>query len=98
MATRGNSNHLAFFHVVTNSHTGLGVLSYVHLQRASGHKCGGSGTITIRTKEGEVEAIRFLRGHHAKNYEYRYSGRINRVNRIVFMDALKVVGLTQITK
>ncbi|HEV3144199.1 MAG TPA: hypothetical protein VGZ47_09970, partial [Gemmataceae bacterium] len=40
-------------------------------ERASEHKCGDSGVITIRTKDGRVEKFGILPGHNEAYYEYR---------------------------
>ena len=64
--------------------------------RASEHKCGDSGTITIRRKDGETEELGILPGHKREFYEYRFDGRINRVDRERFLAAMKGIGVQQI--
>lgn len=63
-------------------------------KRAEEHKCGNSGTITIRRTNGDVEEVRILPGHDERYYEYRLGSRINRVPREPFLAALRGMGLT----
>ena len=65
-------------------------------EQVSEHKCGASGTITIRRKDGATEEIGILPGHDPAYYEYRYGGRINRVNRESLLAALRAVGIRQV--
>jgi hypothetical protein len=53
-------------------------------KRGEEHKCGSSGTITIRRKDGDVEELHILPGHDERYYEYRFGGRMNRVSREPF--------------
>ncbi len=65
-------------------------------ERASDHKCGNSGTITICKKDGSKQELAILPGHDSVHYEYRYGGRINRIDREQFVIALKGIGVQQI--
>jgi hypothetical protein len=65
-------------------------------QRASEHKCGSIGTLTIRTRSGRTEQLEILAGHDSANWEYRYAGRINRVDRESFLAALEGIGVERI--
>ena len=66
-------------------------------ERASEHKCGAIGTITIRKLDGSVNVLHILPGHDPRYYEYRYDGRINRVDRESFLEALQAFGVNQIS-
>jgi hypothetical protein len=65
-------------------------------RRCSEHKCGNSGTITIRKKDGAEEVLGILPGHDGKYYEFRYGSRINRVNREPFLAVMKSLGVGQV--
>jgi hypothetical protein len=65
-------------------------------KRAGEHKCGSTGSITITRKDGGIEIFEILPGHNCEYYEYRYRGRINRVDRRRFIQALQSMGLEDI--
>ena len=65
-------------------------------RRAEEHKCGSSGTITVRRKDGTVEELSILPGHDEPYYEYRMGSRINRVDREPFLAALRALGIERI--
>jgi hypothetical protein len=65
-------------------------------RRGEEHKCGSSGTITIRRTDGGVEELRILAGHDERYYEYRMGSRINRVPREPFLAALRAMGLNRV--
>ena len=64
-------------------------------ERASEHKCASTGSIEIAREDGAVECLSILPGHNSEFYEYRYRGRINRVDRRPFIQALKAMGLDE---
>ena len=66
-------------------------------RRASDHKCSDIGTITIKSRDGTESVLRILPGHNPSYYEFRYDGRINRVDRGTFLEALQVIGVQQIS-
>lgn len=69
-------------------------------QQTSDHKCGDSGTITLRTKRGTAIKLGILAGHKASYYEYRfYSGSrytIFRVDRVAFLKAMTDLGMAEL--
>jgi hypothetical protein len=64
--------------------------------RTSEHKCGNSGVMRIRRKSGDELELFLLPGHDAAYYEYRYAGRINRVDRAQLIAALNAIGIEKI--
>lgn len=65
-------------------------------ERGSEHKCGASGTVTIYRADGGSEVLDILPGHDPAFYEYRYAGRINRVERVGFLSALQALGVGRV--
>jgi len=65
-------------------------------RRATEHKCGHVGTITLRKRDGQAEELHILPGHDRRYYEYRYRGEINRMDRERFLDALRRIGVKDI--
>jgi hypothetical protein len=66
-------------------------------RRASDHKCGDVGTITVKSQDGTESVLRILPGHDPSYYEFRYDGRINRVDRRKFLEALQAIGVEEIS-
>jgi hypothetical protein len=58
------------------------------------HKCASRGSIILRRSLGKEVELRFLPGHHAEWYEFRYAQRIYRVPRGEFVAAMREVGVT----
>ncbi len=84
--------------VTTTDRTAIAALLEVlrEAKRAGEHKCGSIGSITITRKDGGIEIFEILPGHNSEYYEYRYRGRINRVDRRRFIQALQSIGLEDI--
>src|SRR5579883_1015102 len=57
------------------------------------HKCASRGVITLRRSLGRSVELRFLPGHHAEWYEFRYAGTLYRVPRAEFTAAMRRVGI-----
>lgn len=57
------------------------------------HKCGSRGVITLRRSLGRSAELRFLPGHYAEWYEFRYAGKVYRVPRAEFVAAMRRVGV-----
>jgi hypothetical protein len=57
------------------------------------HKCPSRGVITLRKSLGQPLELRFLPGHHADWYEFRYAGKVYRVPRAEFVAAMRRVGV-----
>ena len=57
------------------------------------HKCGSRGVITLRRSLGRSVELRFLPGHYAEWYEFRYAGKVYRVPRAEFVAAMRQVGV-----
>lgn len=57
------------------------------------HKCGSRGIITLRQSLGRSVMLRYLPGHHAEWYEFRYGGKLYRVLRAEFVAAMRRLGV-----
>jgi hypothetical protein len=57
------------------------------------HKCGSRGIIHLQTSRARPVRLRFLPGHHAANYEYRWGGKVYRVPRAGFVEAMRQLGV-----
>jgi hypothetical protein len=60
------------------------------------HKCPGSGSITIRRRDGVRETVDIVCGYDPAYYEYRYLGRLYRMPRELFLNALRALGLVEV--
>ncbi len=60
------------------------------------HKCPSSGSITIRRRDGVRETIDLVCGYDPAFYEYRYLGRLYRMPRDLFLNALRGFGLDEV--
>jgi hypothetical protein len=65
-------------------------------QRTNDHKCGETGTITLRRKDGSETSLGILAGHDQQYYEFRaHHGTgydIFRVERAPFLRAMRAMG------
>jgi hypothetical protein len=64
--------------------------------RASEHGCVNSGTVRVLLKDGTAEEFAILPGHEEAYYEYRFDGKINRIDREPFLAALRAIGFRKI--
>lgn len=62
------------------------------------HKCGDRGTLTLKRASGATVRMTFLAGHNADWYELRYGGKLYRVPRAAFVEAMRRIGVELPTK
>ena len=60
------------------------------------HRCPSSGSITVRRRDGVRETIDLVCGYDPAFYEYRYLGRLYRMPRDLFLNALRGLGLDEV--
>jgi hypothetical protein len=59
-------------------------------------RCPSTGSITIRRRDGVRETIDIGCGYQPAFYEYRYLGRVYRMPRDLFLNALRAQGLDEV--
>jgi hypothetical protein len=57
------------------------------------HKCGSRGTLVLKRASGALVNVDFLPGHSAEWYELRYGGKLYRVPRAAFVEAVRRIGV-----
>jgi hypothetical protein len=57
------------------------------------HKCSSRGVITLQRSLRRPLELRFLPGHYADWYEFRYADKVYRVPRAEFVAAMRRVGV-----
>lgn len=57
------------------------------------HKCGSRGTLVLKRASGARVKVDFLPGHKPEWYELRYGGKLYRVPRAAFVEAVRRIGV-----
>ncbi|GAB4145115.1 MAG: hypothetical protein Tsb009_17140 [Planctomycetaceae bacterium] len=65
-------------------------------ERGESHKCADIGWLKIHYHNGKTENLGILPGHDESYFEYRWGSRTNRVNRKVFLEWMKQLGVKKL--